>query len=103
MNKDREPKFTPGEDLAINYVAAMLREGGEEAISELRDTRFSYSMLAYKIGREGGSAQDMRAAKGRTAELANEAIKRAKKVIEEMGEDEVSQLLAQIEEKKKSK
>lgn len=103
MEKDREPQFTPEEDLKINYVAAKLREEGEKAVNRLRDTRLSYSMLAYEIGFRGGSFQDMQAAKGRTAELANEAIKRAQKIIEEAGEDRVSQLAVQIEEKKKSR
>jgi hypothetical protein len=92
MKREREPQFTPEEEERIDFVVTSLLKEGEGAIDRLRQTRLDYILLEYATLIRTGSVENSRIAGGRTIELANEAIKRAQKELEERGEDRISQL-----------
>jgi len=92
MRTERKTTFTPKEEQRINCATSSLLEQGEGAVDRLRVTRLSHSSLETAILQRGGSVQDAHAAGGRTVELADEAIKRAQKGLEERGKDRAIQM-----------
>lgn len=92
-------QFTPEEERKIDGATSSLLEEGEDAIDRLRDTRYGYKLLEYAFFLRTESVENFRAAGGRMVEMANEAIKRAQKELEERGEDRISKLRKSIEEK----
>ncbi|GEM_PF-5955836 len=87
MNNEREPQFTQAEEDKIGTVVSVLIDEGEDAIHRLQQTRYDFERLEDAVLSRTGSVLDSKSIGGRTVELANEAISRAGKILEERGED----------------
>ena len=100
MKNEREPQFTQVEENKIETVVSVLVDGGEDAIHRLQQTRYDFEKLEDAVSSRTGSLLDSKSVGGRTVKLANEAISRAEKILEERGEDTAIILKKTIEEKR---